>query len=110
MTKKFSDLRGKMSHESILRSQVMANQLLIEMPLHQLKQARELSQQMLAQVLNVPQPSIKKLEECADMYLSYLRRQIEEMGGELEITVRFPHGTVKVNHFSDLAHNRESDL
>ncbi len=50
---KFSDLRLNMSPESQLRSRTMTEKLLREMPLHKLKQARRLTQQMLAQVLDV---------------------------------------------------------
>ncbi len=35
--------------------------MLLEMPLNELRQARGLSQKMLAEVLNVQQPSIAKM-------------------------------------------------
>ena len=57
---------------------------------------------MLAQVLNVQQQSIAKLEKRADMYLSSLRTHIEAMGGELEIVACFPCGAVSISNFSDL--------
>jgi len=99
---KFSDLRLNMSPESQLRSRAMTEKLLREMPLHKLKQARRLTQQMLAQVLDVQQPSITELEKCTDIYLSRLRVHVQAMGGELEIFARFPNGTVIINSFSDL--------
>ncbi|WP_036307790.1 XRE family transcriptional regulator [Methylophilus sp. 5] len=102
MTKKISDLRLNMSPESQLCSQAMTEKMLREIPSHQLKQARYLSQQMLAQVLDVQQSSIAKLEKRADMYLSTLRTHIEAMGGELEIIAHFPYGRVRVSHFSNL--------
>jgi hypothetical protein len=33
------------------------------------------------------------------MYISTLRRHVEAMGGELEITARFPDGTVKIRYY-----------
>jgi hypothetical protein len=36
------------------------------------------------------------------MFLSNLRCHIEAMGGELDIIVRFPDGTVKISNFTEL--------
>jgi predicted transcriptional regulator len=80
----------------------MARQMLAEMPLNELRQARGLSQKMLAEVLHVQQPSIAKIEKRTDMYLSTLRSHIEAMGGELDVIARFPDGSVKINNFTDL--------
>jgi len=80
----------------------MARQMLAEMPLNELRQARGLSQKMLAEVLHVQQPSIAKIEKRTDMYLSTLRSHIEAMGGELEVIARFPDGSVKINNFIEL--------
>lgn len=102
MTKKFSELRARMSPESRARSEAKAGVMLAEMPLHELRQARGLSQKMLAEVLHVQQPSIAKIEKRTDMYLSTLRSHIEAMGGELEVIARFPDGVVKISNFSDI--------
>ena len=80
----------------------MARQMLAEMPLNELRQARGLSQKMLAEVLHVQQPSIAKLEKRTDMYLYTLRSHIEAMGGELDIVARFPDCSIKISNFSDL--------
>ena len=84
------------------RSAKLAQAMLDEMPLHELRQARGLSQKMLADVLHVQQPSIAKLERRTDMYISTLRSHIEAMGGELEVIARFPDGAVKINNFAEL--------
>lgn len=99
MAKKFSELHSKMKPESQLRSQAKTEQLLAEMPLHQLKQARELTQKLLAELLKEKQPSVAKLEKCADMYLSTLRTHIQAMGGELEVVARFPLGSARIGNF-----------
>jgi predicted XRE-type DNA-binding protein len=103
MTKKFADLRAQMSPGARARAQAKAAGMLAEMPLHELRQARGLSQKMLADVLHVQQPSIAKLERRTDMYLSTLRSHIEAMGGELDVIARFPDGAVKITNFSDLS-------
>jgi len=102
MAKKFADLRAQMSPEARARAQTKAQAMLAEMPLNELRQARGLSQKMLAEVLHVQQPSIAKIEKRTDMYLSTLRSHIEAMGGELDVVARFPDGAVKITNFSDL--------
>ena len=102
MAKKFSELRARMSPESRVHAEAKAQAMLAEMPLNELRQARGLSQKMLAEVLQVQQPSIAKLEKRTDMYLSTLRSDIEAMGGELDVIARFPDGAVKISNFSDL--------
>ena len=102
MAKKFTELRASMSQAAREKSDGMARQMLAEMPLNELRQARGLSQKMLAEVLHVQQPSIAKIEKRTDMYLSTLRSHIEAMGGELDVIARFPDGSVKINNFTDL--------
>lgn len=102
MTKKFADLRARMTPESQTRADEKARVMLAEMPLNELRQARGLSQKMLAEVLHIQQPAVAKLEKRTDMYLSTLRSHIEAMGGELEVVARFPDGAVKISNFSDL--------
>lgn len=106
MAKKFADLRAKMAPEAQARVEAKAQELLAEMPLNELRQARGLSQKMLAEVLHVQQPSIAKMEKRTDMYISTLRSHIEAMGGQLDVIARFPDGSVKISNFSDI----ESDL
>lgn len=102
MAKKFAELRAQLSPESQVYAEARAQVLLAEMPLNQLRQARGLSQKILAEVLNVPLPSIAKMERRTDMYISTLRSHIEAMGGQLEVIARFPDGSVKISNFADL--------
>ena len=102
MAKKFAELRAQMSPESRARVDARAQTMLAEMPLNELRQARGLSQKMLAEVLHVQQPSIAKIEKRTDMYISTLRSHIEAMGGELEVIAKFPDGVVKISNFADL--------
>jgi ribosome-binding protein aMBF1 (putative translation factor) len=102
MGKKFSELRAAMRPAAQQKADSLAQTMLAEMPLHELRQARGLSQKMLAEVLNVQQPSIAKMEKRTDIYLSTLRSHIEAMGGELDIIARFPDGAVKISNFTEL--------
>lgn len=101
MAKKFSGLRAAMSPEAQARAKARAKALLAEMPLQELRKARGLSQQTLAEALHVQQPAIAKMERRTDMYLSTLRNHIRAMGGDLEIIARFPDGDVRIENFSD---------
>jgi ribosome-binding protein aMBF1 (putative translation factor) len=102
MAKKFEDLRKSMSPEARARSHEKAVQMMAELPLAELRQARHLSQEQLAAVLKVKQPAVAKMEKKADMYISTLRRFIAAMGGQLEIRAHFPEGDVTINQFEDL--------
>ena len=105
MAKKFSELRSHMLPEAQTRVDAKALAVLSEMSLKELRQARGLSQRMLAEVLHVQQPSIAKMEKSTNMYLSTLRSHIEAMGGQLEVVARFPDGAMKISNFSDLKSN-----
>jgi ParB-like chromosome segregation protein Spo0J len=96
MAKKFRDLVARMSPEDQARSAQMAEQIARDMPLTELRQARNFTQEALAESLGITQASVSKLERRNDMYLSSLRRFVEAMGGEIEITARFPDGEVRL--------------
>jgi len=102
MAKKFAALMAQMSPESQARTEAKARAMLAEMPLNELRQARGLSQKILADVLHVQQPAIARIERRTDMYISTLRSHIEAMGGQLEVVARFSDGAVRIINFSDL--------
>lgn len=102
MARKFAELREGMSPRSRARSDAKARKMLSALPLHELRRARGLSQQQLAELLKVQQPSIAKLEKRTDMYISTLRSHIEAMGGRLEVVARFPEGSVRISNFSEI--------
>lgn len=102
MAKKFSELRAKMPPESRARAQGKTKKLLAEMALDELREARKLTQENLAEILHVNQAAVSKLENRVDMYVSTLRRFVEAMGGELIISASFPDGAVRISHFEHL--------
>lgn len=101
MTRKFSTLRAKMSPQSRARAAARAKALATEMPLHELRRARELSQVKLAEVLHLKQTEISKIERRTDIYIGTLREYTRAMGGDLEIVAKFPDGEVKIANFSE---------
>src|SRR3970040_606730 len=102
MATKSRNVREKMAPERQARIRKRTQELLAELPLQELRQARALSQEELAEVLGLNQATVSKLERRTDMYLSSLRRFVEAMGGELEITANFPEGKVRIQLVEDL--------
>jgi hypothetical protein len=100
MAKKFRDLYNKMPAKSRTRGGARVTTARSEMPLHELREARQLTQQQLAEYLRSGQAAVSKLERRTDMYVSTLRRFIEAMGGELDIVARFPDGDIRITNFS----------
>jgi transcriptional regulator with XRE-family HTH domain len=98
----FSELAERMSPESRKRAQIKAAYLSREMSLAELRRARDLSQEEIADVLHVGQAAVAKLERRTDMYLSTLRRFLSAMGAELEISARFPDHVVRIQTFEEI--------
>lgn len=72
-----------------------------ELPLHELRQTKALSQVTLARTMHVHQAAISKMEHRSDMYVSTLREYVRALGGDLEIVARFPDGAIKISNFDD---------
>jgi hypothetical protein len=56
----------------------------------------------MAEMLDVPQSSISRIEQRADMYLSTLRNYVHAVGGVLQIQAVFPDGgTVTISRLGE---------
>ncbi len=98
----FTELTKDFSPERRARVEAKKAELRAAMPLHELRQARAMTQKALGEMLKVNQPAIAKMERRADMYVSNLRGLIEAMGGRLRIIAEFPEGEVAITNFSDM--------
>lgn len=78
-------------------------ELLGELLLSECRQMAGKSQQEVADLLGIKQPSLSKLEKQRDMQISTLQKIVAALGGELEVLARFPKGTVRIEQF-DHAH------
>jgi DNA-binding transcriptional regulator YiaG len=107
MSKNFRVLREKRSAKARERARVLAAKYRAEMALHELREARAMTQQHLAALLGVNQAAVSKMERRADMYVSTLRHMIRAMGGELEIVAKFPEGVVRIGQFKKLRDEKE---
>ncbi len=91
MTKILNDVMAALPTERREEIELRGSEILDEyLTLQQLRKAQQLTQKKLAEKLNVNQENISRLEKRSDMMLSTLRDYVEAMGGELNITVRFP--------------------
>lgn len=107
MTHAWKDVRGNFSPEREARIRKRVEDNLRSMKLDQLREARNLTQTNLAQVLKVNQGAVSKMERRADMYISTLRSYVKAMGAELQIRAVFPDGEVLIEQFEDLAEGRD---
>ena len=98
----FGELTKDFTAERRRRIDGIKRELLAEMPLHELRRARALTQRDMAKTLKVNQPAVSKLEQRADVYVSSLRSYIEAVGGKLKIVAEFPEGEVAITNFSQL--------
>lgn len=98
----FKQLSGALSSAQRANVEAKKTALRREMRLAELRAARRMTQERIAELLHVGQPSVAKLEKRADMYVSTLRDYITATGGELEIVAHYPEGDVRIRNFADL--------
>ena len=102
MARNFKDLQAKMDPASRADNTKRVREELQRMALEELRSATQLTQSEMAEMLDVPQSSISRIEQRADMYLSTLRNYIHAVGGELRIQAVFPDGgTVVIDRFGE---------
>ena len=104
----FSELIMEFPPERRRRIDGTKKELLAEMPLHELRRARALTQQELVQMLKVNQPAISKLKQRTDVHISSLRSYIDAVGGKLKIVADFPEGEVTITNFANVGENEGS--
>ena|ERR1700685_2545014 len=93
--KKWSEIRATRSKPGVV-DRANARQKKRAALLGELRRARQLTQETLAETLGMSQSEVSKVEHRTDLYVSTLRRYVEAMGGELQIFARFPNGEVEI--------------
>lgn len=102
MKKSFNTLKARMSTKAVKKIEARIEKLVLSMPLQELRQAKNLSQVRLAEILKTQQANISRIEKRTDMYISTLRSYIQAMGGTLEIIAHFPEGNISINQFQEI--------
>jgi transcriptional regulator with XRE-family HTH domain len=77
-------------------------QTLAAMPLDALRDAKQLTQSQMAQLLKISQGAVSKVERRNDMFISTLRNYVRAIGGDLQIRAVFPDGDVLIDQFKDV--------
>jgi len=91
MAKKLNEIMQKLPRARQEKIEARAAELIAEhMTLRDMRKARALTQERMAELLKIRQDSISKLEKRTDLLLSTLRSYVNAMGGELQLIVEFP--------------------
>jgi transcriptional regulator with XRE-family HTH domain len=93
----------KLPPESMERVARMVEAELFAMELNDLRRARQITQEELADRLGTRQSNVSKLERRTDVRVSTLRDVIEAMGGELRIIAHFPDADYRIDQFERAA-------
>lgn len=91
MAKNVNEIIQKLPLLRVQKIEARAKELITEyMTLQDIRKARELTQERMAELLGIRQDSISKLEKRTDLLLSTLRSYLNAMGGSLQLLVEFP--------------------
>jgi transcriptional regulator with XRE-family HTH domain len=110
--KRFAELASSIRADETRRRRVVLHkqELLDELALTELRQARQVTQAELARSLNTTQSAISRLEHQTDLYLSTLRSYVEALGGKLEIYAQFPDARLAIQSFESLDAHEEAAM
>ena len=101
MAKPISELTKNFSAERKARIEKGTELLLMEYDvLSELRKDQELTQQELADILEIRQAAISKMENQDDIMVRTLEKYVRALGGKLEIRARFPDRVVELNQFT----------
>lgn len=89
---KWSEIKARTRPETRARIKAEARRLSEDLHLSQLRKARGLTQEAMAELLGVSQAEVSKMERRSELYVGTLRKFIEAMDGELVLAARFADG------------------
>lgn len=91
MPKDIEEIMRDFSPERRAKIEKRASELINEhMTLTDIRKARKLTQERIAQILGIGQDSVSRLEKRTDLHLSTLNDYINAMGGSLKLVAEFP--------------------
>lgn len=99
MARRFSELRNRMGPERRARNAERTAALVAAIDLAELRGARNLTQEELAERLKFSPSNVSRLEHRDDILLSSLRQVVEAMAGELRVEAVFPDGGVRLTRY-----------
>jgi transcriptional regulator with XRE-family HTH domain len=90
---KFKDLNHKGSTETLAKARLDLHEALA---LHELRKARGMTQEQLANSLDMKQSGVSRIEHQTDLFLSTLSGYVNALGGELVLSARFEDVEIKI--------------
>ncbi|MBL8228218.1 MAG: helix-turn-helix transcriptional regulator [Bryobacterales bacterium] len=88
----WAEIKMRMKPGTRTRTEFEASRLSGELHLAQLRKARGLTQEAVAELLGVSQAEASKMERRSELYIGTLKKFIEAMNGELVLAARFADG------------------
>jgi hypothetical protein len=102
MVRSLKELDRMANSDAVVQEGHPADGTLAAMPLDALRDARQMTQVQMAQLLKISQGAVSKVERRTDMFVSTLRNYVRAIGGDLEIRAVFPEGDVLIDQFHTL--------
>lgn len=88
----WAEIKTQMNPATRARLESEATRLSDELHLAQIRKARGLTQEAMAELLGVSQAEVSKMERRSELYIGTLKKFIEAMNGELVLAARFADG------------------
>lgn len=95
--RKWAEIKAGMRPESVAVAAAKTEQILAGLRLGELRKARGLTQEAMAERLAVRQVSVSRMESRTHVRVSTLRSVVEAMGGTLEIRACFPDAEYRLD-------------
>jgi transcriptional regulator with XRE-family HTH domain len=105
MAKSFDELRNKMPRVRQSKARARTDAMIADLALGELRRNFGVTQEQLAELLDIRQAAISKIERRDDVLLSTLAAYIRALGGELEIMARFGDRALRLKAAPGPRHN-----
>lgn len=105
MAHNFDKLKKGMKPQNLRKARAKAKEMMAEMLLAEIRKEAGFTQEDIAHVLKIKQPSLSKLESQDDMQISTLQRLIQALGGQLELIAHMPGGDIQIRQFKSPSQN-----
>ena len=102
----WAEIKSRVKPGTRAQIEAEARRLSEELHLSQLRKARGLTQEAMAELLGVSQAEVSKMERRSELYIGTLKKFIEAMNGELVLVARFADGVevpIKLAEVDDAA-------
>ena len=102
----WADIKSRVKQGTRAQNEAEARRLSEALHLSQLRKARGLTQEAMAELLGVSQAEVSKMERRSELYIGTLKKFIEAMNGELVLAARFADGVevpIKLAEAEDVA-------